>query len=92
MYINISFQNFFRRSKGKWERYFCFYKPISKNKNIEIETTWSNYEIFKLQLDFHSRGRDHAGFYFDINLFGWELSFRIYDSRHWDYEKWLWEE
>ena len=32
----------------------------------------------------YSRKCDHAGFYISITLFGFEISFEIYDIRHWD--------
>lgn len=91
MYINISIQNLFR-SLNKYEKYFSYYKQISTNKNLEIETSYSNYDVFKFELDCSPIGKDHAGFGLDINILCWQFSFRIYDSRHWDYSNWCWEE
>ena len=91
MYLNISIQNLFR-SKNKYKKYFSYYKPISKNKNIELEFFYSNYNLLNFEIDFHPIGRDHAGFGLDVNILGWELNFRLYDSRHWDYKNWCWEE
>jgi hypothetical protein len=34
---------------------------------------------------------DHAGFLLTIGLFGYAVEFRIYDTRHWNYEKDGWE-
>ena len=91
MYFNITIQNLFNL-KNKYKKYTSFYKPISKNKNIEIETYYSDCQLFKFEIDLHIIGRDHAGFNFEINMFGWQIDFRIYDSRHWDYKNWCWEE
>ena len=90
MYFNITIQNLFN-PKYKYKKYFSYYKAISKNKNLELETFYSNYNLFNFSVNFQPMGRDHAGFGLDVNVFGWEFSFRIYDSRHWDYPNWCWE-
>jgi hypothetical protein len=92
MYVNITILNLFKKSKTKYKKYISFYKPISENKNVELEAFYSNYEIFKFELNSHLIGRDHAGFDLSINILGFEVSFRFYDSRHWDYGNWRWEE
>jgi len=90
MHFNISLHNIFNK-KNKFKNIFSYYKPISKNKNIELELLYTNFTLFKLEIDLHFIARDHAGVLFELNLFGYEGSFKIYDSRHWDYENWCWE-
>jgi hypothetical protein len=34
-----------------------------------------------------SRDQDHAGIEIGIGILGYGISFRMYDTRHWDYEK-----
>ena len=46
--------------------------------------------IIRCILDFTIR-QDHAGFCIELDLFGWGVEFRIYDSRHWDYENDCWK-
>ena len=45
---------------------------------LDVETKWS----FKT---------DHAGLSIGIGLLGYGISFRIYDTRHWNYETNSWE-
>jgi hypothetical protein len=40
--------------------------------------------LLDLTFAFHPRGRDHGGLKLEVGLLGVELSFNIYDSRHWD--------
>ena len=91
MYFNITIQNLFN-PKNKYKKYTSFYKPISKNKNIEIETFYSGYNIFQFELDFCPITKDHGGLNITLNFLGFEAGLRIYDSRHWDYKNWCWEE
>jgi len=35
---------------------------------------------------------DHAGFWFNLVIFGLDFTYRKYDTRHWDYDKNTWEE
>jgi len=90
MYFNFSIINFFTK-KDKWEKYIMFYRRLSKNKHLEIETFYSNSYLLQVEFKFTSHGEDHAGLRFNINLFGWELDVSIYDSRHWDYKNWCWK-
>jgi hypothetical protein len=38
-----------------------------------------------------SHRQSHAGFELLLGLFGYDLMFAFYDSRHWDYENYRWE-
>ena len=57
---------------------------LSKHKAIEIEFT-NEADPFKIFIGYRTKG-DHAGFRFVIALFGYDASFNLYDTRHWDYE------
>ena len=66
-------------------------KKISKNKTLELQSGiwkyWSYFD-FRISADRHT---DHAGFYFDIQIFGLYFIFQIYDNRHWNFEKDEWQ-
>lgn len=44
---------------------------------IDLSTDWAGY--------------DHAGPSIQLMFLGYEVAFKIYDHRHWDYEKVQWE-
>lgn len=54
---------------------------ISKNKTIEVELFKSN-TIVGGSLRVTAPKEDHAGFSFDVELFGYSLFFTFYDNRH----------
>ena len=58
--------------------------------NIDIYT--GKTSLFQFELDFCPIGKDHGGLNLNLNFLGFEASLRIYDSRHWDYKNWCWEE
>jgi hypothetical protein len=91
MYFNITLRNFCKPRK-EFKKYFSFYKKISKYKNIEFETFYSGDNIFQFELDFSPIAKDHGGLGINLNFLGFEAGLRIYDSRHWDYKNWCWEE
>ena len=77
---------------------FTIYKPSWWNR-FENVKTWSGptvipnkyweVEIVKhrnlIRFEFEwSIKQDHAGINLELGLFGYEISFRVYDSRHWD--------
>lgn len=90
MYLNLSITNFLCKH-DIWKKYTSFYKKLSENKNLEIETFYSNEYLFRFEFKFAPRGEDHAGAMFLVNIFGWEIEIRIYDSRHWDYKNESWK-
>jgi hypothetical protein len=91
MYFNLSLRNFCKPRKD-FEKYFSFYKQLSKYKNLEFESFYSGHNIFQFELDFCPIGKDHGGLNINLNFLGFEVGLRIYDSRHWDYKNWCWEE
>ena len=90
MYFNISLRNFCKPRK-QFEKYFSFYKQLSKYKNLEFESFYSGHNIFQFELDFCPIAKDHGGLNITLNFLGFEGSLRIYDSRHWDCKNWCWE-
>jgi hypothetical protein len=40
----------------------------------------------------YTRNQDHAGFDLWLGLIGYAVTFKIYDSRHWDYDTANWKE
>jgi len=71
-----------------------FFNPhlrLSKNKTLELQSGfWQHWSYFDITLKWNRR-TDHAGFIFDIQLFGFYFIFQVYDNRHFDYEFNCWE-
>lgn len=49
------------------------------------------FELFNLNVGTRSNC-DHGGFFFELQLLSFYVSFSIYDSRHWNYEEMRWYE
>lgn len=63
---------------------------ISENKSLEIEVISGSDNLISIEMDFRISGRDHAGASICFSIFGFEINFRIYDHRHWDYKNNTW--
>jgi hypothetical protein len=61
-------------------------RKILKNKVWEIEILEYTDILFKFQLSYSVRGIDHPGLRLSFGLVNIEFNFRVYDTRHWDYE------
>jgi hypothetical protein len=61
-----------------------------KNKAWELEHTYYSGSLIDIDTSF-SLNEDHAGFEFVFGLFGYGIHFRIYDTRHWDYDNNCWQ-
>jgi hypothetical protein len=61
---------------------------LTENKAWEFEILKANC-IVNLSLDFTTQC-DHAGLQFAFGLLGYEMCFKIYDTRHWDYQNKTW--
>lgn len=70
---------------GKWKNLFFRAYPITKNKNFEIQCSFTPNLETKCMIisDFHC---DHANTSLEVAVFGLEISFTLYDKRHWDYK------
>lgn len=74
------------------EDHFYYHKRFTKNKSGEVQIYSSSfYNFFKLSIDTSWCGEDHAGPSLEIEVGKYCLNFKIYDHRHWDYEKGTWE-
>ena len=73
--------------RNPWSQSFdiVFYKAfaISKNKSIEI-SLYKNNCIVEGSFGITGFKQDHAGFSFDLGLFGYDLDFIFYDNRHYE--------
>ena len=74
---------------------FGWYKTgrLTARKSWEISIyRGSVYNLLSFEADFSLRGKDHAGLTLSIFLFGLDISAKIYDNRHWNYESGKWRE
>ena len=83
---------------------FSLVNPFSNRYSVVYEKsgkTWNPHKFWDLTIckrssiigftfDFNMR-QDHAGSGLKIELFGWSIDYRFYDSRHWDYVNNCWE-
>ena len=83
---------------------FTLSNPFSKRFSVVYEKTgktWNPHKFWDLTISKNSAiigfsidytiRQDHAGFGFDIDFLGWNIDYRFYDSRHWDYKTGKWE-
>ena len=87
---------FNRLSKHKtfeWEVYSNTpHLSLSHNFNIDkhgINSITNILNIFGHNIHL-TRCEDHAGFRFELTLFGITMMFEIYDNRHWNYDEDRW--
>lgn len=76
----------------KQKDYIVWDKLVSKHRAIDFQISrMSMYDFFSLNVSTCWQGEDHAGPSLTLEVFGYFLNFKIYDTRHWDYEKGCWE-
>jgi len=63
---------------------------VTKNKSWEIQTYKFPERLLSVLIDIEWRGSDHAGPNIELCLFGWVVTMRIYDNRHWNYDTNAW--
>jgi len=51
----------------------------------ELEHSYYSPLLLDIELSW-SRQQDHAGFEFGLGILGYGVHFRVYDTRHWNYE------
>jgi hypothetical protein len=61
---------------------------LFKHKHWEAQAI-KNDNWLRFEVGFTVR-QDHAGANLELGLFGYEIHFTFYDSRHWDDEKGCW--
>jgi hypothetical protein len=64
---------------------------LTKNKAWELEHTFYTGQLADIDIRL-SRQTDHAGLEIVLGIFCYGVSFRIYDTRHWNYDTNNWEE
>ena len=65
-------------------------KKLTRYKHFESQYCYCKYHIFLLSIDTSWRGEDHAGPELEVCLFGYTARYKIYDTRHWNYEQGRW--
>jgi hypothetical protein len=86
IYFNINFRNPWGKDfNNLWNKSGS--TPF-KNKFWEVQVI-ENDNWLRLEFGFTIR-QDHAGVNLELGLFGYEVHFTFYDSRHWDYENGCW--
>ena len=65
---------------------------LSENKNFEIQISrFERSHLMDVAVDLRWWGQDHQGPELDLNLLGYMFNVKIYDSRHWNWEKNRWK-
>jgi hypothetical protein len=80
--INLPFDNF--KNLG------CISGMLWSSKAWELEHNYYSGSLFDIDVQLTTQ-EDHAGFEITLGLFGYGVHFRIYDIRHWDYERNIWQ-
>ena len=62
----------------------CISGRLPFNKAWELEHSYYSPMLLDIDANWTTR-RDHSGIYITVGLLGYGISFRIYDTRHWDY-------
>lgn len=89
IHFNFAIRNPWASSKDFKNLWFTAFGTPFKRKFIEMEV-YKDSTLITLHANITTR-QDHAGFDFEIGLFGYCFHFTFYDNRHWDYEKGTWE-
>lgn len=76
---------------NNFKNIYCKSGLFSKNKAYEFEIIKHSYDFLSIHFSTAVKGVDHAGPRIELALFGYSISFKIYDTRHWDYDKNDWE-
>lgn len=87
--INLRFELQNPWSRDRFKNLGCIGRRISKNKAWELEHTFYDGLIADCDFKFTTKG-DHAGLDLVLGLFGYAIHFRVYDTRHWNYEEGRW--
>ena len=77
-------------SKDNFKSVWSTSGQATTNKAWELEIISSSCYLLHAELEISVRGKDHAGGGIELGLFGFVVSFRFYDCRHWDYNKNQW--
>jgi hypothetical protein len=82
IHINFALSNPWGKDfKNLWNRS----GTIVRHKAWEAEIL-RNRQLIGFHISYTIR-QDHAGLSLEIGLFGYSISFQIYDTRHWSYKR-----
>jgi hypothetical protein len=78
--------------KNPFDPWDYFKNLGSKSGDVGLYTAWelehTYYSPMLFDIDIRwSRRTDHAGLEITVGILGYGISFRIYDTRHWDYDQ-----
>ena len=76
---------------NNFKNIYCKSGLFLKNKAYEFEIIKHNYDFLTIHLSTEVSGSDHAGPRIELAVLGYSVSFKIYDTRHWNYDKNDWE-
>lgn len=80
LFIGLNIRNPWSR---RWSAIRTRAFSVTKNKSIELGLYKTN-SIIGVGFNIDSFYYDHAGFSFDVSVFGYEFDFQFYDNRHFD--------
>lgn len=87
IYFNLNIRN-----PRWWERFenikVWFFETPIKHKFIEVEII-KNDNLLRVEFEVTTQ-QDHAGCNLELGLFGYEVHFTFYDSRHWNHQEGRW--
>ena len=63
-----------------------FFSFKHKYWELQITNAFNTYSYFNIHLSW-TKEQDHAGFTFTLEILNFMFDFKVYDERHWDYEK-----
>ena len=89
IYTNISIRNPFV-DRNRFENLGCQSGMLTQHKAWEVQIMQTD-ALASFTLNIAWRGTDHAGPSLGFGLFGYEVDFKIYDTRHWNSRKNCWE-
>lgn len=87
LYFNINVRNPHWLERFKHIKLWTGKTPF-KHKYWEVQIL-KNDNLLRIEFGWTVR-QDHAGCNLELGLFGYEIHFTFYDSRHWDYENNCW--
>ena len=76
--------------KENFKNLFNRFGVIAKHKTWEFEVCRYARDILNIHLQWTVH-QDHAGPSVELFLLGYGMSFMIYDTRHWNYDRNTWE-
>lgn len=84
--INLTFE-ISNPFSDRWDAPYCKHKVL-QHRAVELNV-YKTGIILTLNLRYTVR-HDHAGFLIRVGIFGWEVEYHLYDTRHWDDDNSSW--